>query len=231
MTAATTELEWVNLFDDVATSVTRHSCARILAAYMSDFLTRPLAELGRTGAVCPFVRTSLKKKTVWVTFLDGDDRTLTDETIHAAIDDAATLFTELRRQSPDEATHTMIVAMPGLTEFQRIDDIHFLRKSEFVARGQMLGQFYPGCTQEGLWNREFRPLDAPVPMLIIRRMMSTDYPFLASDTKWLYAYFSRFAPELPVRLRSSLADTMVVTGEVAGAFAALRMHNEDEHAR
>ena len=46
----------------------------------------------------------------------------------------------------------------------------------------MIGQFYPGCAENGLWNPDFRPLDSPLPMLAIRHMVESDLPFLTRET-------------------------------------------------
>ncbi len=68
----------------------------------------------------------------------------------------------------------------------------------------MVGQFHPRCEQGGLWNEGFRPLRAPIPLLAIRRMVSSDLPFLLDSAGHLLAYLNRFAPNIPSHVRRLL---------------------------
>jgi hypothetical protein len=78
-------------------------------------------------------------------------------------------------------------------------------KPDFVHEGLMVGQFYPGCREPGLWNRDFRPLESPIPLIAIRYMVSNDFPFLSSNASWIEVYLRRFAPAMPSQVRSTLA--------------------------
>ena len=134
----------------------------------------------------------------------------TVERMHSVIDDAIDVYGEL---VPGGRAHPALVTIfPGLTDCARIDEVHRARKTEVVWCGWMLGQFYPGCTVPGLWNRQFRPLDAPLPMLVLRPMTSADFPFLVARSEWLYAYLTRLAPDLPCRLRWEIAERMRTLG-------------------
>ncbi|WP_397517290.1 DUF6875 domain-containing protein [Rhodococcus sp. UFZ-B548] len=61
------------------------------------------------------------------------------------------------------------------------------------------------CDVPGLWNPEFRPQDAPFPMLAVRHMVASDFPFLRADPDWLQAYLDQFATEIPLRTRREIA--------------------------
>ncbi len=53
----------------------------------------------------------------------------------------------------------------------------------------MVGEFHDGPPDKGgLWNPLLRPLDAPVPMLVVRHMVTTDLPFLTSREEHVSAY-------------------------------------------
>lgn len=54
-------------------------------------------------------------------------------------------------------------------------------------------------------NPEFRPLDAPFPMLAVRHMVASDFPFLRADPDSLQAYLDQFATEIPLRTRQEIA--------------------------
>ncbi|MBF6327106.1 DUF6875 domain-containing protein [Nocardia transvalensis] len=222
---------WWNVYADRERWEGHGESARTLVRWVDEHLMRPHRELGRTGPVCPFVRNSVVRRVFWAGLAAGGDG-LTVEQMQQVVDDAVAIYRRLRADSPSEArVSTLITVFPELTRYDLIDAVHLSRKSEVVAEGLMLGQFYPGCAVPGLWNRDFRPLDAPVPMLVLRSMMSTDFPFLAARTEWLYAYFTQVAPNLPRNLRWAIAERMRVDGSAAAEITALRVHSAGEHAR
>ncbi|MFB8005010.1 DUF6875 domain-containing protein [Nocardia sp. NPDC056000] len=230
-TGSRSGVRWWNVYADTGQWERQGPEAAALLRWMTEHLPRPHPELGRTGPVCPFVRSSAAHQLIWAGSVDGGDA-LTRDRLYLAIDDAFEVYHGLLRENPAQARRlTLVTTFPGLTRYDLIDAVHLARKSEAVADGLMLGQFYPGCTVPGLWNRHFHPLDAPVPMLVLRPMMSTDYPFLVSRTEWLYAYFTQLAPNLPRALRWSIAERMLVCGPNANEITALRIHSVDEHAR
>lgn len=62
----------------------------------------------------------------------------------------------------------------------------------------------------GLRNSAFRALDAPLPMLAVRHMVGSDFPFLASEREWVVAYLKKFAASVPSVVRSDIADRVVM---------------------
>ncbi|WP_024799771.1 DUF6875 domain-containing protein [Nocardia sp. BMG51109] len=230
-TGTRTGLRWWNVYEDRASWERRHPAARVFARWVDEHLVRPHAELGRDGPVCPFVSHSATRRLVWAGLAPENDRSAESD-VRRTIDDALEVHCALRGENPSEARGLTLVTMfPELTRFDLIDAVHRARKTEVVGQGLMLGQFYPGCAVPGLWNHDFRPLDAPVPMLVLRTMMSTDFPFLAARSDWLYAYLTRMAPNLPGKLRWAIAERMRVDGPAAAEITALRAHAPGEHAR
>ncbi|GAB2513207.1 DUF6875 domain-containing protein [Nocardia heshunensis] len=226
-----TGVRWFNVYDEAADWDCAGPAAGTLTRWVSEHLMRPHPALGRPGPVCPFVRQSVTRRLFWAGLAEGGDG-LTGERMHRIVDDAFELYQALRQDDPAETRGlTLVTVFPGLTRFELVDAVHAERKTEVVDRGMMLGQFYPGCSVPGLWDRDFHPLDAPLPMLVLRSMMSTDFPFLAARSDWLYAYLSRVAPDLPRTLRRSIAERLRVTESEAGEITALRAHSADEHAR
>ncbi|NUS45680.1 MAG: hypothetical protein HOQ24_18565 [Mycobacteriaceae bacterium] len=224
-------MQWCNVYAEPDRWRRQDPTAAVLTRWIADHLFLPHPQLGRPGPVCPFVRHSANRQLLWAGCAPSG-AALSESRLHRIVDDASELYRELRRERPtDSRLLTVISAFPGLTSYDVIDSVHRDRKSEVVADGLMLGQFYPGCPVPGLWNREFRPLQAPVPMLVLRPMMSTDFPFLAARTEWLDAYLTRFAPDLPRRLRHSIAESMLVTGDAVDDITGLRAHAADEHAK
>ncbi|WP_051178386.1 DUF6875 domain-containing protein [Nocardia concava] len=224
-------MRWFNVYQDPELWEQQGDAAGVLTQWVGDHLMRPHPDLGRPGPVCPFVRHSLTRRLFWAGLAEGGDD-LPVEQMNLIVDDAFELYRQLRQQNPAEARGlTLVTVFPGLTRYDLIDAVHRDRKTEVVSQGMMLGQFYPGCSVPGLWDRDFHPLDSPLPMLVLRAMMSTDFPFLVARSDWLYAYFSQLAPDLPRNLRWSIAERMRVSESEAGEITALRAHSADEHAR
>lgn len=171
--------------------------------WAQTFLTQPHAELGRSGAVCPFTKASLDKGLFWVGI--AEDHFLAAESLATLMSNMASRFLELPGEQDKEAIFkTALILLPSITNYQIIDQAHDLLKSDFISNGLMIGQFYPGCDAPGLWNPSFHPLDAPIPMLVVRHMVATDFPFLASRRDWVERYLRKFAPTLPSGVRSAI---------------------------
>ncbi|MBO0854866.1 MAG: hypothetical protein J2P18_14025 [Nocardia sp.] len=227
---------WSGIYRDRSCWDRLDPAAATFTRWVDEHLLHPHPDLGRDGPVCPFVRAGITHDLLWGAVvecadLEGTDAFVTQQ-LHRITEDALEIYREVRSEYPDRARRSaLITLLPDLTDYQRIDAAHRAYKSEAVREGLMLGQFYPGCRVPGLWNRDFRPLDSPVPMLVLRPMMSTDYPFLAGRADWLYAYFTHVAPDIPRRLRWAIAERMVVEGASVADITALRAHSPDEHAR
>lgn len=225
-----TGVRWHNVYDDPEQWQRQGPVATGLTRWVSDHLMHPHPDLGRPGPVCPFVRHTAHNRLLWAGLATEPDPSATR--MNAIIDDALDLYRRIRQEHPADARATTVVTVfPALTTYGIVDAVHAARKTEVVSEGSMLGQFYPGCTVPGLWHPDFHPLDAPYPMLVLRPMMSTDFPFLVARSEWLYAYFTHLAPDLPRPLRWKIAERMRIDGPAAELITALRAHSADEHAR
>jgi hypothetical protein len=72
---------------------------------------------------------------------------------------------------------------------QRVQKRH---KFYSLSRGRMIGLMYEASDAPGLWNRDFRPLRAPLPVLAIRHMVEHDAPFAARHPLLLAPYLAKF---------------------------------------
>lgn len=175
--------------------------------WVINFLSQPHPALGRKGDVCPYTAGSVRSCKFWIA--EVDHTSLTVATAQVLIEDALEVFESIAaHESTDRKLVTTVIVMPHVTTFDAIDTVQKSMKSLFVSKGLMLGQFYPGCNEPGLWNSDFRPLDAPYPMLAIRHMVPSDFPFLVNDVEWTKAYLKRFAPELPSKARNLAAEAL-----------------------
>ncbi|UFS99809.1 DUF6875 domain-containing protein [Nocardia huaxiensis] len=194
-------LQWVSLGDTGSSCPAARSTVAAFRSWAESFLTQPSDELGRDGPVCPYVRPSMRRDLLWLARVPAVDPR--PEWVRAIIEDALQVYPELPtgNGSSTSVLRALITVFPNLQDYSLIDEIHAEFKTKFVEQGNMLGQFYPGCDQPGLWNKDFRPLDAPMPMLVVRTMMTTDFPFLLGKPEWMNSYVRKFAPMLPAHVR------------------------------
>ncbi|MFD0365699.1 DUF6875 domain-containing protein [Nocardia sp. GCM10030253] len=193
-------MNWIPLsIDEIACPSTK-STVDVVKTWAQDHLTVTHPELGRDGPVCPYVAPSIRRDLMWIGRVSGARPW--PSFVRLVLSDAMELFPALPPTEGGAAVlRTLVTVLPDLRDYSLIDELHQELKSAFVERGIMLGQFYPGCDQPGLWNKDFRPLDAPVPMLVVRNMMATDFPFLLERPEWMSAYVKKFAPALPAHVR------------------------------
>jgi hypothetical protein len=162
--------------------------------WVNDFLAKSNPRLGRTGAVCPYVQYSNEHKFFKVGIFEH-----LEPKQHVVIDiirNLKNVFVAMEPVSEKEKKFKAItILFPNLKNDEIpgiIDDIQLLLKPEFVQQGLMIGQFYENCQQGGLRNANFRPLQSPVPLIAIRYMVETDWPFLAGDPLLEKAYETNF---------------------------------------
>ena len=192
------------LFDECPSTDPLAPYQGFMREWATTYLTAPHTELGRKGPVCPFTLTSINKEIFWVGCMDRPDITAAD--IERTVADMVTRFLHLPPTAgPDALFKTILILFPTVTDYGMIDEVQRHLKDDFVSRGLMIGQFYPGCEEPGLRNSRFRPLRSPFALLAIRHMVSSDFPFLAAKASWVEDYLAQFAPDIPVPIRSIIA--------------------------
>lgn len=147
------------------------------------------SDLGRTGDVCPYVAGALTNGTVHYALVAGDD--LTALNVTAVVGSLGISFDQVRTQSRRPELETVIILFPEMAVDilePIIFDVHHTLKDSFVRAQRMLGEFLPDYDAPGIHNPRFRPLTAPVPLLVIRSMVSNDAIFLGDSCDWLRAH-------------------------------------------
>ncbi|MFE3176915.1 DUF6875 domain-containing protein [Amycolatopsis sp. NPDC059090] len=177
-----------------------------IARWSQDFLVPGHPELGRTGPVCPYSKPSMDRSLFFLAKVEAGDGESTAKQVLRYRDWHAELSAEL--SDKDRPYLTIVIVLPG---FDRDDpaELNALQarlQGDFVAQGLMIGQFHPHCDEPGLWNSDFRPLRAPLPVLGMRTMVPFDLPFLAGNRDNVDAYLAEFAPAIPARVRSQLSE-------------------------
>lgn len=149
--------------------------------WVNGFLARPHTDLGREGDVCPFMARSLAEgHAKFVSFDAREGKEALRALVRQLRDDL-----EARSEAVG-SRHTYLTAVivpHGLADDELVPllyDIHAELKGDFVERGLMLGEFWPGHEARGLHSDRFRPLDSPLPLLALRHMVLTDLAFLSA---------------------------------------------------
>jgi hypothetical protein len=176
-----------------------------IVLWAEEYLARPHPDLGRGGAVCPFVDGSLRRGLFFITYHTG--RFSDSREVAQLIRPYKTKFLELEPRRGAEAQYkTILILFPDMNEATEVlDQAQAELKHEFVDLGLMVGQFHSRPPSlPGLWNPHFRPFHSPVPLIAIRFMVADDFPFLQMEARFITAYLRRWSGSVPHRLREPL---------------------------
>ncbi len=202
--------------DDLECSDADLEAVKEALTWAGEFLGASHADLGRQGAVCPYIRHSFGQRLLYVT--SRPETECAGEELHVAVRSSMQWFTRLQERAPEGSEHlvTVLVVLPRIdrTSSTELDTLHASLKDEFVSQGLMIGQFHPRCEARGLWNPDFRPLRSPVPLLAIREMVPSDLPFLVDSGHHASTYFERYARSIPAHTRRFLVERLTSRPEV-----------------
>lgn len=176
-----------------------------LLGWVESYLMSAHADLGRTGAVCPFTRQAAKLDTARLAISDA--RPEDEENAFALIRRSFAELDAIPSRPAMQHFRTVIIGFPacaspaGIAMLQRVQNRH---KFYSLRRNRMIGLMHLDSDAPGLWNPDFRPLRAPLPVLAIRHMVEHDAPFAARHPLLLAPYLTRFPLAGTKRLLSHL---------------------------
>lgn len=178
------------LFGQTGLSPAKQSLLEAVMHWMREFITRPHPQLGRKGAVCPYVKPAMNQRKIWVGVLEtGSSEVLLGSNLLAC---ASALERLMARGKAREPLDSLVLVLPDLPDDPaRMEPLHQALKTQLLARGLMLGQFYPSCPVGGTYNADFRPLRAPAPMFVLRALIESDWRFVAGHPEWERLYHAR----------------------------------------
>lgn len=168
----------------------------IVADWAKKFLCSPHSDLGRSGVVCPFVKSAIDFHDS-IFFSSLVPPTLSIKTIEPVLLAYRQWFEELEPLSKKKRNFkAIVIVLPSIptdnSGVELIEQIHTKLKPSFVHSSLMLGQFYPTCNASGLHNANFRPLRSPIPLFVIRHMQITDLAFLVNNEDFIRSYCKTF---------------------------------------
>jgi heptaprenyl diphosphate synthase len=198
----------------------------VLLRWLRSYISRPSADLGRRGPICPFVPAALDVDAVRFRFrpeVDGRDR---GQLRSVLLQEITAFHAEVA--PPDgsgRSLASLLVVLPrtGPTGWVALDQLHRELKHVAVQQGLMIGQFHPACDERAVRNPNFPVSRAPVALLAIRHMAPHDLLFLHDQPAWFAAYRQRFPTHMTSgRVRDPLLNELYE--------AAVRRHGPDGRA-
>jgi hypothetical protein len=176
-----------------------------IAQWISSYLMSTHPELGRPGDVCPFTAQAYRLDTIRIGVCDatGSDVSIITSRMrpcfqHLALIPCAESMQHFR---------TIIVGFPKLEEAKGFEALKIAQaklKIYSLARGLMIGRFYAGANDPGLWNADFRPMRSPIPLLAIRHLVENDVSFVIRHPLLLPTYLWKYSRAAPKRLLAHL---------------------------
>ncbi len=181
-----------------ATVLERHSklpgVVPTVDSWCRQYLCSPHEQLGRPGPVCPYMPHAFEIQGVHYAPVSGrPDYEGVVSIIRSLVEPFRRLTEQRARQTEFLCVVAVFVDLPP-TDGQEVVVAahHEVLKSELVARGMMLGEFYPGYNLPGVRNPRFRAGEAPAPLLALRSMVRRDGEFLVGTPEWEAEHGRRF---------------------------------------
>jgi hypothetical protein len=166
-----------------------------VADWTKTFVTRPHPDLGRAGPVCPFVPVALDHKTLWFAAERSAGRSAPD--VIQLIEGYKRLLLAAQPIDGDDANYkSIVVVFTDLSAAQAKDFfggvLQEIGVPSYVNDGLVMGPFYEGNDATAIYNPNFRPFTSPVPMLLMRRAVISDWKFFLNDKDWLRLWARRY---------------------------------------
>ncbi|MFD4799202.1 DUF6875 domain-containing protein [Streptomyces anulatus] len=161
--------------------------------WLTGYITQPHVEIGRSGAVCPFVAPARRADAVETAVrLVGPAASLSllKEVIRCGLEE----FEQFPWRVANPSLRSLLLVLPDLPAeaFGRLDQAHAELKPEAVHRGLMIGQFHAACEEPAARNPAFLVSRSPVPLVAVRAMAVHDILFLGDRPDWFAEYHRRF---------------------------------------
>jgi hypothetical protein len=179
---------------------------QLIAEWITSYLMRSHPDLGRSGEVCPFTSRAHRLDTIriGVSLASSGDVAAMKQTM----DECLRQFSSIACDESTKLLRTVIVGFPNLTGD---DGLAALKAGQGHVKwrclwdGLMVGRFHPRSDDRGLWNRDFRPMRSPMPLLAIRHLVRNDAPFALRNPPLFARYLCRYSLAAPKQLLANFA--------------------------
>jgi len=168
---------------------------RAVADWIKTFVARPHKDLGRAGPVCPFVPGALERNTLWLAPEPITDRSVPD--VVELISGYQRLLKDAQPTDGEDAIYKSFVIVFTDLPADRAEEsfgavLERLAVPSYVKDGFVMGGFYEGNDGAAIYNASFRPFTSPVPFLLVRHAVVSDWKFFLDNENWLNLWAHRY---------------------------------------
>jgi hypothetical protein len=161
---------------------------RAVADWIKTFVARPHRDLGRAGPVCPFVPVAWEHKTLWLAAERSAGRKAPD--VIQLLDSYKRLLLASQPVDGDDANiKSIVVVFTDLPAAQAKDFFNGVLQQigvpSYADDGLVMGPFYEGNDGTALYT-------SPVPFLLMRRAVISDWKFFLNNKEWLPLWARRY---------------------------------------
>jgi hypothetical protein len=181
--------------DETRTAPEGDALAR-LRDWVETYLMGTHPQLGRPGVVCPFTRLARKHDTIRLAICDAtpDDR----KKVFDAVKHGYQTLDRIPATAESAVLRTVVIGFPNCNSEAGLSLVHQgqrRHKLHAAMHFRMLGLMHPTSEARGVWNPDFRPLRAPMPVLAMRYMVEQDAALIADHRMQWPSYFLKFGPK------------------------------------
>ena len=168
---------------------------RAVADWTKTFVVQPHRDLGRPGPVCPFTVAALEQKALWLAAEPSAGRS-TPEIIQLITGYQRLLLANPPVDGDAASNKSIVVVFTDLPAAQAKDFIggafERIGIPSYVNDGLVMGPFYEGNDGTAIYNPNFRPFTSPVPFLLMRRAVISDWKFFLNNEDWFRLWARRY---------------------------------------
>ena len=178
-----------------------------LLRWLSTYPISSHAELGRPGVVCPFTRPAQKNGAIRVGVETCGE--LDEAHVVKLIRRGLDALKDIPARRGDEHFRTVVIAFPNCgseTGIAMLERAIKRYKYYCLLHLRTMGLLHPASQQPGLWNSDFRPMTAPLPVLVIRYVVEQDARFIAHHHLQWGPYLLRYGRAGARRLAAERRD-------------------------
>lgn len=168
-------------------------CLHAVLEWLRGYVARPHPELGRPGAVCPFVGPALDSEGLSIAVyrdVDGSDV----GRIEALVRQHLAAMIGRPTGTRHHLLTAVVIAFPRIPagRLDALDTIHRTLNHEVVRTGNVIGVFHQACATSAVRNPGFRVRLSPIPCIALRPMAEHDILFLHDQEPRFAEYDKRF---------------------------------------
>jgi hypothetical protein len=169
--------------------------AREVLGWIEQYLGGPHPELGRKGAICPFVQKAAQIDRLFLAFHDEIDGSSRFALRAVLLDYAKRLKTRFPPTEADNSFASFVVVLPNIVDDRLgvMDRVHAEIKSHLMESDLMAAVFHKLCDKPAVRNGDFALYrNAPLPCIALRHMDVRDIVFLGHNRVAFERYRQRF---------------------------------------